>query len=186
VLIGVGGGGGGGVWNGVCVQIALGSDGSVVVNEYMETTAAGVFAAGDIADHPCTVTHALTASSASASSASAAAAQARARIEHWNVAQQQARVAAHNMLAAAGGPSPQAKAAAALQRRAFRSIPYFWTMQYGSLRLAGNPRGHTELLVDGSVEEKKFTAYYAKHGVVVAVATMGRDPIVSAAAELLR
>lgn len=38
--------------------------------------------------------------------------------------------------------------------------------------------------VDGNPDEKKFIAYYAKGDEVVAVASMGRDPIVSHCSEL--
>ncbi|MFZ1062686.1 MAG: FAD/NAD(P)-binding oxidoreductase [Acidimicrobiales bacterium] len=78
----------------------------------------------------------------------------RVRIEHWQVANDHA---AHlSRILVTGEPSPALL------------IPYFWSDQYGKkIQLLGHPLAsdHVEI-VSGSVQEGKWTAIYARDGVV--------------------
>ena len=48
------------------------------------------------------------------------------------------------------------------------------------------PQGYDDLVIQGNPEEAKFIAYYTLGEVVVAVASMQRDPAIAQAAELMR
>ena len=92
-----------------------------------------MYAAGDIANFPLPATN-----------------NERARIEHWRVAQQQAKTAAASMM---GLEQP------------YEEIPYFWTYHYGvRYEFFGRIPEHTELLIEGDLEQPKFVAAYLADG----------------------
>ena len=87
------------------------------------------------------------------------------RIEHWNVAQNAGKHVADVL-------------AKSKPLKAFQ-LPIFWSALGGQLRYVGNtmPKGFDEVVVKGSKEEGKWIAYYTKGETVVAVASMGSDPV---------
>lgn len=141
--------------------VELGRDKSVVVDEYLSTGAAALYAAGDVARYPY---HLLKGE--------------LVRIEHYGQAMNEGKVAALNMLAGK-------------RKYKMSNIPVFWTQQYGkSLRYAGHALAYDEIIMDTDGKEMDsenpaFVAYYIHNGIVAAVATMNRDPAVAQVAELL-
>lgn len=94
------------------------------------------------------------------------------RIEHWNVAQNAGRTVAGHIVA----PSRKAKP----------FTPVFWSALTAQLRYCGNTvGGYDDLVIQGSLEEGKWAAYYTKGETVVAMASMGKDPAMSQSAELM-
>lgn len=100
----------------------------------------GVWAAGDVASWPDPATG------------------ERTRVEHRTHAAEQGLAVARNVLAGPGGAAP------------FATVPYVWSDQYDlRIQVHGRPRGADRFaLVDGSLEERKFTALYGKDGRVCA------------------
>ena len=73
----------------------------------------------------------------------------RMRCEQWTNAVQQARHAARNLLA---GPR---------ETRPFTTSNYFWSDQYGvRMQFAGSPAADEVRIVDGSIDERRFVAWY--------------------------
>ncbi|KAK8865946.1 hypothetical protein IAR55_001095 [Kwoniella newhampshirensis] len=95
------------------------------------------------------------------------------RVEHWNVAGNHGREVAHNITF----PDDQVK---------YTKVPIFWSSIGKGLRYLGTGAGFDDTYTDGDVGELKFATYQAKDGKVTAVATMGKDPIVAKASELMR
>lgn len=79
-------------------------------------------------------------------------------VEHWSNAVEQARTAAHNMICA-----PEA-------RWAYKSLPAFWSRQFGvNLKTIGLPGIADEVvLTQGSIAERRLVAAYGYKGRIVA------------------
>jgi NADPH-dependent 2,4-dienoyl-CoA reductase/sulfur reductase-like enzyme len=95
------------------------------------------------------------------------------RIEHWSFAENTGRAVAEAITTKKVLP--------------FKRIPYFWSNQLGKgLRYCGYASNYDDVIVQGSLEEMKFGAFYANGDKIVAVASMAKDPLVSHCSELLR
>lgn len=133
--------------------VSLHEDGGVNVDSHLRA-ADGLYAAGDIARFPDARTG------------------ERVRIEHWRTAQQQGRVAAHNM---AGRATP------------FDAVPFFWTRQFDAgLLYVGHASRWDEIVYQGDVAGRDFIAFYVRDGRVSAAAGMNRDREMAIVEELFR
>jgi 3-phenylpropionate/trans-cinnamate dioxygenase ferredoxin reductase component len=125
--------------------LEIGERGGVRCNARLESSASGVFAAGDICEYD-SVVHG----------------GASVRIEHWDVAFNHGKTAALNML---GRDMPHAEVPY------FFSVLGDW----GELEYVGPAYEWDEEIVRGSLEEAKFTIWYLKAGAVKAALTVGRS-----------
>ena len=127
----------------------------VVVDRYLETSAPGVFAAGDIAEYD-SVVH-----------------ERALRIEHWDVAFNQGRHAALNMLG---------------RRQEYDVVPYFWSdlADWCSMEYVGPASTWDEVWIRGTLDQGEFTAFYVLGGRLAAALSVGRSDDLTVAARLLK
>jgi len=112
-------------------------DNGILVDERLRTLDPNVFAAGDVANHLHPVLG------------------RRIRVEHWDTAIEQGKLAAHNLL---GAEEP------------YTRLPYFFTDQYDlGMEYVGNvgPDGYDEVILRGDPRDQ-FTAFWIKGDNVLA------------------
>jgi NTE family protein len=120
-------------------------DNGIVVNEYMQTNRPDIYAAGDVANFFDPVFRRCR------------------RIEHWDNAVKQGRIAAKNMMG---------------ERESYRDVSYFFSDVFDlSFNFLGDTKGVEERIVRGSMEERSFSVLYLKDEVLRA-AFLLRRPIV--------
>jgi 3-phenylpropionate/trans-cinnamate dioxygenase ferredoxin reductase subunit len=125
--------------------LELGDRGGVVVDSRLQTAVPGVYAAGDIAEYE-SVVHG----------------GARVRIEHWDVAFNQGKTVALNML---GRDVPH------------DVVPYFFSdlADWASLEYVGPAAAWDGEVVRGSLDEGQFSVWYLHGGRVEAALSVGRS-----------
>jgi 3-phenylpropionate/trans-cinnamate dioxygenase ferredoxin reductase subunit len=135
--------------------LEIGERGGVRCDARLATSAAGVFAAGDICEYE-SVVHG----------------GAHVRIEHWDVAFSHGKTAALNMLGrdVAHSDVPY-----------FYSVFADW----GELEYVGPAYAWDEEIVRGSLADGSFTNWYLKDGAVKAALTFGRSDDLDAARRLI-
>lgn len=137
--------------------LSLDKNGAIIVNPLLQAeNCENLFAAGDVCAYPAVKTG------------------QRVRIEHWDVAMQQGRTAASNML---GKFQP------------FTTTPFFWSGLFGNLnlRFVGHaPEALDRVIIEGDVSKMEFISYYTEDDEIRAVATVNRDPIAVVCAELMK
>jgi 3-phenylpropionate/trans-cinnamate dioxygenase ferredoxin reductase subunit len=126
----------------------------VLTDKFLETSAPGIFAAGDIAEYDSAV-HGR-----------------RLRIEHWDVAFNQGKTAAFNMLG---------------KKQPHDVVPYFWSdlADWSSMEYVGPASEWDEIWWRGRPEDGKFTAWYVKDGRIAGALTVGRSDDLAIAGRLL-
>jgi len=135
--------------------LEIGDLGGVVVDSRLQTAAPGIFAAGDIAEYQ-SVVHG----------------GARLRVEHWDVAFNQGRTAALNML---GRDEPH------------DVVPYFFSdlADWASLEYIGPAYEWDQEVVRGSIDLGEFTIFYLQDDRVKAALSVGRSDDLEHARRLL-
>lgn len=84
----------------------------------------------------------------------------RMRVEHWQNAIRHGTHAAKSML---GSEEP------------YTEVHWFWSDQHdANIQYAGHHREWDELVIRGSIEDRKFVAFYVKDGLVDAAASLNR------------
>jgi 3-phenylpropionate/trans-cinnamate dioxygenase ferredoxin reductase subunit len=125
--------------------LELGDGGGVKVDARLATSAPGIYAAGDMAEYESVVHNGR-----------------RIRVEHWDVALTQGRIAALNML---GHDKP------------YDVVPYFFSdlSDWVSLEYVGPAFDWDEEVVRGSLEDGAFSIWYLHQGCVATALSVGRS-----------
>ena len=123
--------------------LEIGESGGVRCTSRLESTAEGVFAAGDICEYDSPVHGRYL------------------RVEHWDVAFNQGKTAALNMLG---------------RDVAHEVVPYFYSVlaDWGELEYVGPAQEWDEEILRGSFADGSFTNWYLQDGKVKAALTFGK------------
>lgn len=135
-------------------DLSLGESGGVITSSRLETEVPGIYAAGDIAEYD-SVIH-----------------RRSIRIEHWDVAFNQGKTAALNML---GRDQPH------------DVVPYFFSdlSDWASLEYVGPAPKWDQEVVRGSLEAGEFSVFYLDEGRLAAALSVGRSEDLDTARRLI-
>jgi 3-phenylpropionate/trans-cinnamate dioxygenase ferredoxin reductase subunit len=135
--------------------LAIGELGGVRCSSRLESSEPGIYAAGDICEYDSVVHGGRP-----------------MRIEHWDVAFNQGKTAALNMLG---------------RDLAHDVVPYFYSVfaDWGELEYVGPAYEWDEEIERGSMADRSFTIWYLKDGVVKAALTWGRSADLEAGRRLI-
>jgi NADPH-dependent 2,4-dienoyl-CoA reductase/sulfur reductase-like enzyme len=123
-------------------RTALDASDGIKVNGFLETTVPGVWAAGDIANYPDQIFHRPM------------------RVEHWDNAVEQGRVAMRNMM---GKLQP------------FIHVPYFFSDVFDlSYEFWGDADGHDQVVYRGDMNQKQLSVWWLKKQTLCAALIMNR------------
>lgn len=125
----------------------------IPVDRHLQTNVPGIFAAGDVASFPDPVFG------------------QRRRIEHWDHAVKQGRLAARNMLG---------------RRLPYDEVPYYFCNILDlSFNVLGSVQNADERIARGSLEDRSFSLLYIKNSVLRGSFSMGRPASETLATELM-
>lgn len=94
------------------------------------------------------------------------------RIEHYRVAHQQGRIAALNMLG---------------KGVMYDRVPFFWTAHYGTrYEYLGHAEEWDDYHLLGSLQDKRFIAFYCRQGMIAAVCSAGMYTLTAALVEAMQ
>lgn len=135
--------------------LALGDTGGIRVDARLQTEAPGVFAAGDVAEYE-SVIHGGR----------------RMRVEHWDVAFSQGKVAALNMLG---------------REQDYDIVPYFFSdlSDWASIEYVGPAYQWDREVFRGSLDRGAFSVFYLEGGRVAGALSVGRSGDLQAARRLI-
>ena len=135
--------------------LELGESGGIRVDAHLQTSAPGIYAAGDVAEYE-SVVHGGR----------------RMRIEHWDVAFNQGKTVALNMLG---------------RKQPHDVVPYFFSdlSDWASLEYVGPAYEWDREVVRGSPEDGEFIVFYMQEGRVAGALSVGRSDDLEHARRLL-
>jgi 3-phenylpropionate/trans-cinnamate dioxygenase ferredoxin reductase component len=135
--------------------LELGETGGIAVDARLQTSVPGIYAAGDVAEYE-SVVHGGR----------------RMRIEHWDVAFNQGKTAALNMLG---------------QNQPHDVVPYFFSdlSDWASLEYVGPAYEWDREIVRGSLEDGEFSVFYVHEGRIAGALSVGRSDDLEHARRLL-